>query len=760
MTPSRITFRLTAITLAVLALTFALIANGAPTPANGEFGVHDPLLGYVDAVAVDVDTTGNTPTSVQSVETCRADILFDGDPAAPNPTLFVDIVLDEIHPGDTLGGIATDVVYNNAVLSVVTRGGAESVLQGGAQNATYFDAFSDALPDIDGDYRHEAASLGGGPFPSGEGVAVRMELEVIGAGVSPLDLVDRIQGGLTPVVLRAGGAPLAVNIVLDGEIRTNGSPCTNECEAELVGAQGSDANGIGDPCETDVDADGVDDAADNCPRTANPGQEDWNADGAGDACQDYDDDGDLDAVDNCFTIPNADQRDRNFDGEGDACDDTDGDGILDLVDNCWQAPNAGQDNWNNDGNGDACQDFDGDGLLDDSDNCDWAWNPDQADEDADGSGDACREGPLPECPVEPEFAFSHEDPMDDRTRPWEQENTRDILSVAVEGDPETVCITVSFATPIHPSMAAFEVRIGFDIDEDAGTGIPFGKYYFDPPYSPVIWCGTPAAIGADRVFSLPGRVYETRRGPWAGYTLLDTAEPVPIAYSKNSFTTAIPISLIGGDTAFNFEVVSADGPLWGMSYAQDCAPDGMSLRSPDGALVPPQDLDGDGFLDWVDNCPGIPNDGSDGDADWVGDACDPTPTHDLQFASLGARVKAIHLQRSKGGVLQVDARIENLSPWPEQVRVGRQWSYEELGLGLEGLPSGCSWELQRGGEPTEIAGKRSAKVRADIQITCDANTLPGTYQVTVDANLGYTCPGPYCRLPLDSADTEFTFRIK
>jgi streptogramin lyase len=172
------------------------------------------------------------------------------------------------------------------------------------------------------------------------------------------------------------------------------NPPADICSAGLVGlscttnADCDDGliSGVCSFMQADVDADGVGDVCDNCPDDANSDQSDGDGVGGGDACDDRDGDGLLDISDNCPNDANPGQEDV-----GDA------DGVGDECDNCPDDDNPDQSDLNDDGVGDVCQDAlagpdtDGDGWPDDEDNCPDDANPDQSDLNDDGFGDVCQD---------------------------------------------------------------------------------------------------------------------------------------------------------------------------------------------------------------------------------------------------------------------------------------------------------------------------------------------------------------------------------
>jgi hypothetical protein len=349
-------------------------------------------------------------------------------------------------------------------------------------------------------------------------------------------------------------------------------------------------------------------------------------------------------------------------------------------------------------------------------------------------------GALPtECPVPPEYSVTHTDPTGD-FRPHNL--NPDLLNISVDGNSTTVCLRVTLSIPADPTMTDqfMDVEIGFDIDETASTGMQFGTFYSDPEYGPHIQCSAPGAIGADRVFNLRSgelREIEDSVIPWASGPISSTS--VPVVLDGNNFTVVIPVSLLGSDTAFHFEVISREvnAPYY---PASDCAPNGASLRVPDGAIVPPQDLDGDGRRDWLDNCPGLFNPThEDTDFDWYGDACDATPTHefDLEIRTL---TKTVNLKRSMPVRLHGIAIISNWSPWSD-----------EVGLEVEvaGLPEGCrrSTDFRMGWDgyvdtegfhgDFEIAALSQARISWSVDLTCGPETSPGRYNIDVTGMAKY-----------------------
>ena len=197
----------------------------------------------------------------------------------------------------------------------------------------------------------------------------------------------------------------------------------------------------------------------------------------------------------------------------------------------------------------------------------------------------------------------------------------EITSVVVDGDATTLCLTVNFAGEVDPADAATGSElvgyVEFDTDEDINTGFL--------PGAVDVFCPDFAVIGVDVVLDMFSVFQGTAilLNPFTG-----EFTEVPVTFDTNSFTAELPISALGGDSSLNFAAV-----LGTFAEPTDCIPNGGSIHSPDGSFVPPPplpDSDGDGVPDLFDNCPTIANpDQADSDFDGLGDACDPTPFHDL-----------------------------------------------------------------------------------------------------------------------------------
>jgi hypothetical protein len=265
-----------------------------------------------------------------------------------------------------------------------------------------------------------------------------------------------------------------------------------------------------------------------------------------------------------------------------------------------------------------------------------------------GTGDA---GPVAQCPATPSFSFSHADPSGDIIA--FDTNTRDILSVDVAGDSQTVCVTVTFAIVVDPELTDdyFAAQIGFDTDQNATTGMRFATFWIQPSYGPKIQCGDPGAIGAEAVFDLAsGNLVQMGNPsvPWEVPIASESA--VPVLYDGSSFTAVLPQSHIGGDANIKMEVMVSDDPFT-YGPAEDCAPNWHSLELPSGDLLDPQDDDDDGRFDWLDNCPYVANFAqADGDSDWAGDKCDALGSGNIDCDSAIDSVDALKLLRLVAGL--------------------------------------------------------------------------------------------------------------
>ena len=297
---------------AALVMTAAVVAWSA----SGGQGTTQASPGVT--IGVDVNSAGNTATSLGSIETSRT--------VACGDIFDVDIYVNDV---TNLHLWTLGVRYDSAVLFVTARN--VKMFLASALGSEVND-ISRGDRGLGGAYELGASDVAEPATPdSGSGVLVRLTMLARADGSSSLGLEQE-----SLFDYRAGDPPFGT-ITVDSK-------------------SGAQITVSGGTCPGDTDGDGAPDAYDNCPQVPNTDQDDTDGDGQGDACDD-DDDGDtlLDTADNCPLIVNPDQTDSDGDGQGDACDnDNDNDTITDAKDNCPLIANPDQADTDGDGVGDAC----------------------------------------------------------------------------------------------------------------------------------------------------------------------------------------------------------------------------------------------------------------------------------------------------------------------------------------------------------------------------------------------------------------------
>ena len=379
--------KLLAVTLAVCLLAAALggwILGGGQEATQASPGV---------TIGVDADPTGNTATSLGSIQASRT--------VACGDTFEVDLFIQDV--ADLLAW-SVGLKYDPSVVRITGQDVQMFQAANGGSDVRDRSLGDRALAGGRGGYYDVAAADVAEPAApdSGSGVLARLTVAAVGAGESSAGLQDPTLWGFPPPTSISVGSMSGAEVTVDGPCQDDDEDgiddhvdnCPDVPNFEQVNTDDGDQDGDGRKGEDAID--GMDNDGDTLIDEDPPGDEE------GDACDEDDDDDTIaDADDNCPLTVNPDQTDSDGDGLGDACDeDSDNDTIPDSNDNCPLLPNADQTDSDGDGLGDACdEDDDNDTVADGDDNCPLDFNPAQTDSDGDGLGDACDASPGTPTPL-------------------------------------------------------------------------------------------------------------------------------------------------------------------------------------------------------------------------------------------------------------------------------------------------------------------------------------------------------------------------
>jgi hypothetical protein len=175
----------------------------------------------VVTVGIDADPTGNTATSLGSIESCRSVSLSQ-------PTFSVDFWVKDI-PSPGIEGFQGDVGYDPTRLNVT--GYTVVMLLAANPGSTVWDftrtdvGDPDHLPDADGKFTPVAVDGGSAPGETGSGVLARITFLAIANGTSPLTLTKvKLMDANGNAIGDTNGDRIFDGPISNAEIRI-GEPC-------------------------------------------------------------------------------------------------------------------------------------------------------------------------------------------------------------------------------------------------------------------------------------------------------------------------------------------------------------------------------------------------------------------------------------------------------------------------------------------------------------------------------------------------------
>jgi hypothetical protein len=266
-----------------------------PTPTPGP-----PPTSTIDTLGIDVDPSGNTATSLGTIDRC-IDVSI-------GQAFDIDVFVDDIPEDRDVDGFNYLLNYDAGKLQV---NACDHEMLLASEPGSYVVDVSDQVcktgpPDTDGTLVVAAADLAPAPEPGGSlGVLGRYEFEAVGSGISVLTL-SPIQG----FVADSWPSFIPVDEIHDG----NWTPVHGIIAVD----SDMDGDGVSDCADLDTDGDGFLNA-----REDERGSSPLDAGSTPEECNGLDDDGD--------TLVDEGWPDADSDGLADCVDpdmDTDGDGIA------------------------------------------------------------------------------------------------------------------------------------------------------------------------------------------------------------------------------------------------------------------------------------------------------------------------------------------------------------------------------------------------------------------------------------------------
>jgi hypothetical protein len=222
----------------VVALALVAVRMFAPgDTAEAAYGVADSVPGSINSIAIDMDTTGNTPNGlIPSVETCNA--------VAVGGYLNIDIVVDEVDPADLLKGFqSNNITYVGAGPGAINITGVNDKLMDNVNGASSVTSLSDPTPDSgDGLFSASSLDFAAGAGESGEGELAQLTITGVTPGVSAITqsavpgdvaIVSYNSGSLTPNNI--GNAIVAVGD-LNGDTVVDANDCPQPADLKDVDA--------------------------------------------------------------------------------------------------------------------------------------------------------------------------------------------------------------------------------------------------------------------------------------------------------------------------------------------------------------------------------------------------------------------------------------------------------------------------------------------------------------------------------------------
>jgi hypothetical protein len=175
-------------------------------------------------IGIDADPTGNTATSLGTIDDCRSTVT--------GQTVQVDLYITDVVE---LLSFSSWLFYDGDVVNITAIDVNQFLAAG--EGSQVWDASQTTFPDSDGLFLAGAADIGSDQ-DSGSGVLARITLQGVGTGISPIWLSKMPED----VVLR----------------EHNGSLISASRDPGRIGVNQPDADGdtIADMCDPDVDSDG------------------------------------------------------------------------------------------------------------------------------------------------------------------------------------------------------------------------------------------------------------------------------------------------------------------------------------------------------------------------------------------------------------------------------------------------------------------------------------------------------------------------